>query len=347
MNEQTDVPFSSLTTLRVGGPAQRLLVATSDDDVLAAVGDADRAGRPVLVLGDGSNLVVGDSGFAGDVVQVATKGVRVVGQDARGVEVSVAAGTTWDDVVAQAVGDGWGGIEALSGIPGRAGATPIQNVGAYGSEIADVLREVTVLDRASGSVRTLSDDACRFGYRTSRFKSDPGHFVVLAVRLLLTTDGRSAPVRYAELAGTLGVERGERAPVAEVRAAVLSLRRAKGMVLDPADHDTWSVGSFFTNPVLSAAAAAALPADAPRFRQPSGAVKTSAAWLIQQAGMDRGFPGEQAAARLSTAHVLAITNRGSATSADVVALARRVRTAVLDRFGIELVPEPTLVGVTL
>jgi UDP-N-acetylmuramate dehydrogenase len=347
MNEQTDVPFSSLTTLRVGGPARRLLVATSDDDVVVAVTDADRAGRPVLVLGDGSNLVVGDAGFAGDVVQVATQGVRVVGQDAGGVEVSVAAGATWDDVVAQTVGDGWGGIEALSGIPGRAGATPIQNVGAYGSEIADVLREVTVLDRSSGSVRTLSDDACRFGYRTSRFKSDPGHFVVLAVRLRLSADGRSAPVRYAELAGALGVELGERAPVAEVRAAVLSLRRVKGMVLDPTDHDTWSVGSFFTNPILPAAVAAALPDDAPRFPQSSGAVKTSAAWLIQQSGMAGGFPGEESVARLSTKHVLAITNRGSASSADVLALARRVRAAVYDRFGIELVAEPTMIGVTL
>jgi UDP-N-acetylmuramate dehydrogenase len=347
MNEQRDVALATLTTLRVGGPARRLLVATTDDEVVAAVGDADRGGRAVLILGDGSNLVVGAAGFDGDVVQVATTGMRVVDQDAQGVEVSVSAGAVWDDVVAQAVGDGWGGIEALSGIPGRSGATPIQNVGAYGCEIADVLREVTVLDRASGAVRTLSDDACRFGYRTSRFKSDPGHFVVLAVRLRLTSDGRSAPVRYTELATSLGVELGERAPVADVRAAVLGLRRSKGMVLDSADHDTWSVGSFFTNPILPGSVAAELPDDAPRFAQPSGAVKTSAAWLIQRAGLSRGFPGEDAVARLSTKHVLAITNRGGASCDDVIALARQVRAAVLDRFGIELVPEPTFVGVAL
>jgi UDP-N-acetylmuramate dehydrogenase len=347
VNQQHDVPFSTLTTLRVGGPARRLCIATTDDEVVQAVLDADRVGRPVLILGDGSNLVVSDAGFDGDVVQVATSGVRVVAQDARGVELSVAAGTAWDDVVAQAVTDGWGGIEALSGIPGRAGATPIQNVGAYGSEIADVLREVTVLDRASGAVRTLSDDACRFGYRTSRFKSDPGHFVVLSVRLRLTSDGRSAAVRYAELAAALGVQVGERAPVSDVRAAVLSLRRTKGMVLDASDHDTWSAGSFFTNPVLAAEQASELPDAAPRFRQASGAVKTSAAWLIQQAGLVRGFPGEDAVARLSTKHVLAITNRGHASCGDVLALARQVRTTVLERFGVELVPEPTFVGVEL
>jgi UDP-N-acetylmuramate dehydrogenase len=193
----------------------------------------------------------------------------------------------------------------------------------------------------------MSDDACRFGYRTSRFKTDPGHFVVLAVRLRLTTDGRSAPVHYTELASALGVGLGERAPVADVRAAVLSLRRSKGMVLDPADHDTWSAGSFFTNPIVPAANALDLPEDAPQFRQRSGAVKTSAAWLIQHAGLSRGFPGEHAAARLSTKHVLAITNRGDASCDDVLALARQVRAAVLDRFGIELVPEPTFIGVAL
>jgi UDP-N-acetylmuramate dehydrogenase len=347
VQERADVPFAELTTLRVGGPARRLLVATTDDEVVEAVKDADRVGRPLLVIGDGSNLLVGGTGFDGDVLQVATSGITVVDRDDRHVEIGVAAGTPWDDVVAHCVDSGWGGVETLSGIPGRCGATPIQNVGAYGHEVAQVLRRVTVLDRSSGAIRDLSDDACRFGYRTSRFKAEPDHYVVLAVRLRLTTDGLSAPIRYAELSQALATGTDARAPVDQVRSAVLALRRSKAMVLDPADHDTWSAGSFFTNPVLTDDVAAGLPDGAPRFAQSDGRVKTSAAWLIEYCGLGRGYPGETAPARLSTRHVLALTNRGTATPDDLLRLARRVRDVVHDRLGIELVPEPVLVSCSL
>ncbi len=347
MRIDNDVPLATLTTLHVGGPASRLLVASTAEDVVQGVLDADRAGRPLLVLGDGSNVLVGRGGFDGDVLQVATQGISVVDRDERHVEILVAAGMPWDDVVAQCVDNDWGGVETLSGIPGRTGATPIQNVGAYGGEIADVLRQVDVLDRTTGAVRTLSDDACRFGYRTSRFKAEPDHHVVLGVRLRLTLDGRSLPVRYAELARALDVQVDARAGVADVRAAVLELRRGKAMLLDAQDHDTWSAGSFFTNPLLAADVAASLPEPAPRFPQADGRVKTSAAWLIEQSGFSRGYPGPDAAVRLSTRHVLAITNRGSATADDVLALARDVRAAVRARFAIELVPEPVFVNCTL
>ena len=347
VREQVDVPFAALTTLRVGGPARRLLVADTEEDVVEAVRGAAGAGRALMVLGDGSNLLVGSSGFDGDVLQIANLGITVVDRDERHVEIRVAAGTPWVDVVAHCVDNGWGGIEALAGIPGRAGATPIQNVGAYGNEIADVLRAVGVLDRSSGTTRSLSDDACRFGYRTSRFKAEPNHYVVLDLHLRLRADGLSAPVSYTELAHVLDVEPGARCPVADVESAVLELRRAKAMLLDPADHDTWSAGSFFTNPVLSPAAAAALPDDAPRFGQPDGRIKTSAAWLIERSGLARGFPGDGAPARLSTRHVLALTNRGAATTEDLLGLARHVREAVHTRFAVELTPEPVLVGCVL
>jgi UDP-N-acetylmuramate dehydrogenase len=344
MRIDNDVPLATLTTLHVGGPASRLLVASTAEDVVQGVLDADRAGRPLLVLGDGSNVLVGGGGFDGDVLQIATQGISVVDRDERYVEILVAAGMPWDDVVAQCVDNAWGGVEALSGIPGRTGATPIQNVGAYGGEIADVLRQVDVLDRTTGAVRTLSDDACRFGYRTSRFKAEPHHHVVLGVRLRLTLDGRSLPVRYAEVASALGIELGARAGVADVRAAVLELRRGKAMLLDASDHDTWSAGSFFTNPFLTPDAAASLPDEAPRFPQADGRIKTSAAWLIEQCGFSRGFPGPNAPARLSTRHVLALTNRGDATTDDLLALAREVRDVVRERFAIELVPEPVFVN---
>jgi len=347
MREQADVPFAALTTLRVGGPAKRLLVAESDDDVVAVVRQADRADRPVLVIGDGSNLLVGAEGFDGDVVKISSSGITVGDHRDDHVVLDVAAGTSWDGVVADSVDRGWGGLETLSGIPGRAGATPVQNVGAYGHEIADVLRSVRVLDRRSGVVRHLPPDACGFGYRTSWFKTHAQQLVVLGVQLRLTIDGLSTPTRYVELAEALGVEPERRCPVADVREAVLELRRNKAMVLDPGDHDTWSAGSFFTNPMLDAAAAAALPADAPRFRQLDGRVKTSAAWLIQRAGFERGYPGAAAPARLSTRHVLALTNRGSATAADLLQLAREVRDGVRREFAIELEPEPTLVGCSL
>jgi len=335
------------TTLRLGGPAARWVRATTDDELVAAVSAADAASEPVLVLAGGSNLVVADEGFPGTVVEVATRGIAPDvddGASCGGVMVTVAAGEVWDDLVAVAVEKGWVGVEALSGIPGSVGATPIQNVGAYGQEVSQTIASVRVWDRRLRGIRTFANADCGFGYRTSRFKADPARHVVLAVTFQFRQGDLGAPVEYAELARTLGVEPGRRAPLVDVREAVLGLRRGKGMVLDRDDHDTWSAGSFFTNPVVPDGAA--LPEGAPRFPAPAGGVKTSAAWLIEQAGFGKGF-GLPGPASLSTKHALALTNRGDATAADLVALARTVRDGVRDRFGITLENEPVLVGLTL
>ena len=344
-----EVPTERLrdhTTLRLGGPAGSWSRATTEADLLDAVRRADEAGEPLLVLAGGSNLVVADDGFAGTVVEVATSGIRAdyEGDDPTcgGVVVTVAAGESWDAFVATAVERGWVGLEALSGIPGSVGATPIQNVGAYGQEVSQTLASVRVWDRKLRGLRTFAAAECGFGYRTSRFKADPGRHVVLEVTFQLRQGELGAPVAYAELARALGVEPGARAPMAEVREAVLGLRRAKGMVLDPADHDTWSAGSFFTNPVM---AADVLPGGAPAWPQADGLVKTSAAWLIEHAGFGKGYG--DGPARLSTKHTLALTNRGDATTADLLALAREIRDGVEKRFAIRLVNEPVLVGCEL
>ncbi|MBF4162476.1 UDP-N-acetylmuramate dehydrogenase [Nocardioides acrostichi] len=339
------------TTLRLGGPARAWVVARTESELVAAVAAADAAGEPVLVLGGGSNLVVGDDGFAGTVVQVATSGVSAdVDPDddptCGGALVTVAAGEGWDAFVATAVARGWVGVEALSGIPGSVGATPVQNVGAYGQEVADTIAQVRAYDREHGSVRTYALADCGFGYRWSRFKAEPHRYVVLSVTFQLRQGTLGAPVRYAELARTLGVEVGQRAPLVDVRAAVLGLRAGKGMVLDAGDHDTWSAGSFFTNPVV---APEAVPEGAPAFEQPDGRVKTSAAWLIEHSGLGKGWGAEVGTGRvtLSTKHTLALTNRGGATADDLLALARAVRDRVERAYGIGLVPEPVLVGCDL
>ncbi|MGB8021003.1 MAG: UDP-N-acetylmuramate dehydrogenase [Candidatus Nanopelagicales bacterium] len=343
-----DATLAELTTLRVGGPARQVLVASTQSELVEEVRRADAAGEPLLVVGGGSNLLVADVGFPGTVLQVATRGIVVRETDPSGVLVEVAAGERWDAFVKHAVTAGWSGVEALSGIPGSTGATPIQNVGAYGCEVADTLETIQVLDRRTGEVGHLLPNDAGFGYRTSALKRQPGTWVVLTVSLRLAVDPLSAPIRYAELARRLGVEPGARAPLADAREAVMALRRGKGMVLDPADHDTWSAGSFFTNPVVSAEVAAGLPEAAPRFPAGDGMVKTSAAWLISHAGFERGFgvrPG--ARATLSTKHSLAVTNRGGATAEDLLELARVVRAGVADRFGIVLENEPVLVGCSL
>jgi len=335
------------TTLRLGGPASRFVTARTDDELVAAVRAADESGEPLLVLGGGSNLVVADEGFAGTVVRVATRGVSpdVEGEDAvscGGVLVTVAAGEGWDDLVARAVSSGWIGVEALAGIPGSVGATPIQNVGAYGQEVAQTIASVRVWDRTLRGVRTFANADCGFGYRHSRFKADPQRHVVLSVTFQFRQGDLGAPLEYAELARALGVGRGERAPLADVREAVLRLRAGKGMVLDADDHDSWSAGSFFTNPFVDPAA---LPDGAPAWPQPDGTVKTSAAWLIEHAGFGKGHGSGPVG--LSTKHTLALTNRGGASTADLLALARQVRDGVEARFGIRLVNEPVLVGCAL
>lgn len=346
--------LAELTTLRLGGPPDRLIDADSESALIDAVAQCDDRGEPVLLLGGGSNVVMADKGFPGTVVRVRTRGVTV---DASGCDpddlaacggllVSVAAGETWDELVMRAVGEGWIGIEALSGIPGLVGATPMQNVGAYGQEVAETIWSVRTYDREARRIRTLANAECDFAYRTSRFKGS-GRYVVLSVTYQLLQGTLGAPIRYAELAGRLGLAVGERAKLGDVRAAVLELRRAKGMVLDPADHDTWSAGSFFTNPVLDAEHAAGLPDAAPRWPLADGRVKTSAAWLIEHAGFGRGYPGPGGRVSLSHKHPLALTNRGGGTAADLIALAREVRSGVAARFGVELVNEPVLVGCSM
>ena len=332
--------LSDHTTLRLGGPAREWVTATTQAELTEAL---DTTG-PVLVVGGGSNLVVADEGFDGRVVEVATRGVVPDTDDPScgGVLVTVAAGESWDDLVALAVERGWVGVEALAGIPGRVGATPIQNVGAYGQEVSQTIASVRVWDRTLQGVRTFANADCGFGYRTSRFKSDPGRHVVLDVTFQLTVGTLGTSVAYAELARTLGVEQGQRAPLGDVREAVLGLRRGKGMVLDPDDHDTWSAGSFFTNPVVEAGL---VPEGAPAWPQEDGLVKTSAAWLIEHAGFAKGHSRGRVA--LSGKHVLALTNRGGAETEELLALAREVRDGVERAFGVVLVNEPVLVGCTL
>jgi UDP-N-acetylmuramate dehydrogenase len=336
------VELADLTTLRLGGPAAELVEAQDEASLIEAVRSADAAGTPVLVVGGGSNLVVADEGYPGRVVVVRNRGLRVEADLCGGAYVEVGAGEDWDDVVAAAVENDWVGIEALSGIPGTAGATPIQNVGAYGQEVAQTIARVRTWDRTDGQIRSFASADCGFGYRTSRFKQEPERYVVLDTTFQFRLGERGAPVQYAELADALGVAIGERAQSRDVREAVLALRRRKGMVLDPEDHDTWSTGSFFTNPVVPADA---VPEGAPSWPQPGGLVKTSAAWLIEQAGFGKGYGNDRV--RLSSRHTLALTNRGTATTSELLELARELQTGVEQRFGITLVNEPVLVGCRL
>ena len=337
--------LAELTTLRVGGPAGRVVTATTTDELVDAVREVDDADEPLLLVAGGSNLLVGDAPVPGTVVRVATTGVTVESADScGGANVRVAAGESWDALVVRAVAEGWIGVESLSGIPGSVGATPVQNVGAYGQEVADTIASVRVWDRLGQQVVTVANADCRFGYRTSAFKAD-ARYVVLDVLFQLRLGTLSEPVRYAALATGLGVDAGTREPLDDAREAVLAQRRRRGMVLDAADHDTWSAGSFFTNPVLPDAAFAALPGDPPSWPAPGG-VKTSAAWLIEHSGFARGY-GLPGPASLSTKHTLAVTNRGTATASDVLAIARDVRDGVQATFGVTLEPEPTLVGCSL
>jgi len=354
MLEQASAPLAPLTTLRVGGPARRMVTATTEQEIVETVLDCDRRGEPLLILAGGSNLVIGDEGFDGTVLKMANTGVTKQ-KTCSGLRLGVAAGHDWDAFVAEAVDLGAVGVEGLSGIPGSAGATPIQNVGAYGQEVGQSIAWIRALDRETGEIRGMQSRCLEFAYRDSVFKRNPDKYVVLTVWFgfeppaASEAERLSAPIRYAELARALGVAEGERAPLAQVRDAVLKLRAAKGMVLDAEDHDTWSAGSFFTNPILDPAAfealAARTPAPPPRFPTADNQVKTSAAWLIERAGFPKGYG--RGPATLSTKHTLALTNRGTAVAADVLGLAREIRDGVRERFGVELVPEPVLVGAAL
>ncbi|MGH3576085.1 MAG: UDP-N-acetylmuramate dehydrogenase [Mycobacterium sp.] len=340
------VPLAPLTTLRVGPVAQRVITCTSTEQVVTTLRHLDAENcRPLLVLAGGSNLVIADTMTGLTVVRLATEGISVDGNILR-----AEAGAVWDDVVVRSIAAGLGGLECLSGIPGSAGATPVQNVGAYGAEVADTITRVRLLDRRSGAVRWAPPGELRFGYRSSVLRHSEAA-VVLEVEFALDASGRSAVLRYGELIAALDAAAGERADPAAVREAVLALRARKGMVLDASDHDTWSVGSFFTNPVVAPEFYQRLADSAerpvPHYPAPDG-VKLAAGWLVEQAGFGKGYPDvDDARCRLSTKHALALTNRGGASADDVVSLARTVRDGVRDVFGITLASEPVLVGYAL
>lgn len=350
------------TTARVGGTARYWVKATTEEQLIDAIRQADANREPLLVLGGGSNVLVADEGFPGTVVHIGTQGITVLEQTPQSVLIRVDAGQNWDDVVAHTVAKGWSGLEALSGIPGAAGATPVQNVGAYGAEVADTLVSIRAWDRQQHRIVELSNQDLDFGYRDSIIKRtvadsirDPmaatPRWVVLSVDFQLANNQQHTPVRYSQLARALGVELGDEADIARVREEVLKLRASKGMVLDETDHDTWSTGSFFTNPIVPAEQTQHLPEEAPQF--PAGTnesgqplVKLSAAWLIDHAGYHKGFGAELTGGRasLSTKHTLALTNRGSATTADLITVAQAVRDGVQKHWKIALHPEPVLIG---
>ena len=345
VNREPAAPLAPLTTLKVGGSADQLITVTTEAELIDAVSASDAAGRPVLILAGGSNVVISDEPFVGDVIRVHTRGVDVVDRsDCAGVTLTVAAGEPWDDVVSHAVGQGWVGIEALSGIPGSAGATPIQNVGAYGQEVAQTIAQVRTFDRQDKVIKTFAAADCDFGYRSSMFRHND-RWLVLDVTFQLALGTMSTPVAYAELAQALSIEVSQRAPLADVRSAVLDLRQSKSMVINATDPDAQSAGSFFTNPLLTAEQAANLPAAAPRWPASQGQIKTSAAWLIEQAGFVRGF--RSGSAGISSKHTLALTTQSPASAADVIALARLIIDSVDQAFGIVLSVEPTLVGLSL
>ncbi|HCM94006.1 MAG TPA: UDP-N-acetylenolpyruvoylglucosamine reductase [Glutamicibacter sp.] len=352
--------LKNLTTTRVGGPAQHLVTATSEAELAHAVGAADDAGNDVLLIGGGSNLVICDEGYPGVGVQIATRGLHLDEQPNGKVLLRAAAGENWDVTVEYSLTEGLSGLEALSGIPGCTGATPVQNVGAYGADVSQTLAWIRAYDRHNGQVIKLQNADLEFAYRDSLIKrtstNGSPRYVVLEVAFLLERSKDSAPIRYAELARRLGVEAGERADAHQVRQTVLELRRSKGMVYDRQDADSHSTGSFFTNPIVPREILENLPDNAPNYPvAQEGFVKLSAAWLIDQAGFSKGYGLEgtegfalaQGRASLSTKHTLAITNRGEATAQDILAIARAVRAGVAERFGIELVNEPLLIGLTL
>lgn len=342
--------FAELTTLHIGGRPRLTLRCATAEAIVGVVRTLDAAQVPLLLVGGGSNLVIADGEIDVVAVIVANDGIAINGSLLR-----AGAGAVWDEVVQAAIRTGLGGLECLSGIPGSAGATPVQNVGAYGAEIADVLTRVRLLDRETGEVRWESAEMLELSYRYSNLKFT-NRAVVLEVEYQLREDGMSAPLRFGELARRLGAESAEtRFPAAVVREEVLNLRRGKGMVYDPADHDTWSAGSFFTNPIVDSALATRVQQlsgedKMPRFPVADGAAgegkeKLSAAWLIERAGFPRGYCRGQVG--LSTRHTLALTNRGGARAAELQALAREIRDGVQKRFGVQLVPEPVWVGMSI
>ena len=335
--------LNKYTSLRVGGPAKSIINVSTEDEIIAAIEAAGDS--PILIIGGGSNVLVSDQGFDGTVIHIANNQAESEVDACSGATLTIGAGENWDEFVRTTISRGFAGLETLSGIPGTVGAAPIQNIGAYGHEVSEFITRVRTYDREAKAVKTFTNSECEFEYRNSIFKRTPGRYIVLSVQFQIRRGETSTPITYAELAKKLGIEVGEKAPVVDVRTAVMELRAAKGMLLNPDDKDSWSAGSFFTNPIVSADIASALPEGAPKWPLTDGRIKTSAAWLIEHSGIDKGHA--HGGARVSTKHVLALTNSGDATAEDLVELAREVRTAVQAKFGIILEPEVNLVGLTL
>ena len=335
--------LSKYTSFHVGGPAQKILQVSTQEEIIAAIEEAGDS--PILILGGGTNVLVSDSGFEGTVIRISNNSVQAEVDACSGATLTIGAGEDWDEFVATTIDRGFAGLETLSGIPGTVGAAPIQNIGAYGHEVSEFITRVRTYDREKKEIRTFTNSECEFSYRSSHFKSHPGRYVVLEVQFQIRRGEMSDPITYAELSKKLGVDMGDKAPVVDVRKAVLELRAAKGMLINSQDKDSWSAGSFFTNPIVSKEIADALPADAPRWPTEDGKVKTSAAWLIEHSGIHKG--DEIGGARISTKHVLALSNSGSATASDIAALAKRARDHVQEKFGITLVAEVNLIGLEI
>ena len=335
--------LSDYTSLRVGGPAKQFVDVSSEAEIIAAIEAAGDS--PILSMGGGTNILVSDSGFAGTVIHISNNSLKSEVDACSGATLTIGAGENWDEFVAMTIERGFAGLESLSGIPGTIGASPIQNIGAYGHEVAEYITRVRTYDRVAKGLKTFTNSQCEFSYRNSHFKAHPGRYVVLDAQFQLRMGEMTTPIMYAELAAKLGIAVGDKAPVVATRTAVLELRGMKGMLLSKTDHDSWSAGSFFTNPIVSKEIADALPADAPRWPTQDGKVKTSAAWLIEHSGIHKG--DEIGGARISSKHVLALSNSGSATASDIAALAKRARDHVQEKFGITLVAEVNLIGLEI
>ena len=335
--------LSKYTSLRVGGPASKIVQVSNEAQIIAAIEEA--GDTPILIMGGGTNVLIADKGFEGTVIRISNNSVQAEVDACSGATLTIGAGEDWDTFVQTTINSGFAGLETLSGIPGTVGAAPIQNIGAYGHEVSEFITRVRTYDRELKEIYTFTNSQCEFTYRNSYFKAHPGRYVVLEVQFQLRIGEFSDPITYLELSKKLGIEPGEKAPVAATRAAVLELRASKGMLLSPDDHDSWSAGSFFTNPIISQQAADALPNAAPKWPLNDGRVKISAAWLIENAGMHKG--DEVGGARISTKHVLALTNSGDATAADIAELAKRARDHVKEIFGITLEAEVNLIGIEI
>jgi len=336
--------LSELTTLHVGGPATKIVRATTETQLIEEIAKADEAKTPLLVIGGGSNILVSDAGFAGTVIVVETTGNSYEIDACSGGMLQVAAGVNWDEFVAFTLEKNLANLESLSGIPGTVGAAPIQNIGAYGHDVSEVIARVRTYDREEKAVRTFTADQCEFAYRDSLFKRSGDRFVILDVTFQLRRGEFSLPIKYKELADALGVELDAKVSTRELRETVLALRNKKGMLYDE-NNQNWSAGSFFVNPIISAEQSASLPESAPRWPQADGTIKTSAAWLMEHAGVTKGE--SLGGAKISDRHVLALTNSGSATATELIELARSARARVQEKFGITLVPEVRAVGVEL